>query len=324
ARNTTGEVLDGGTGADLLLEADTLQLAQNVNLRNITLSNFEILDLQSYNGYLNLSQLGSNSFQTIKGSGNFYLYGTSSDDNLDFGTIDFSGFSGNMYVYGYGGDDIYNFENATLGTDATFYLDASSGTDTLKLGANQTLNMTDNYYNTFEKFDIGADSTLNVNALNNNGRSFYAHNKDFDNISADDGLINFIGGSGDDIFYVDYTALEAGKLSIDGKGGADRVDIRAFTGDVDFTNVGDSNLFSNIETLDIDQAGSYDVNLSADVLAAWIDGSNLTLDIANNAQGSKITITGAEGGDITNLTLGSSYSIVSADDPSLSFTMAVV
>ena len=316
ARNTSGETLDGGDGAD------TLQLAQNVNLRNITLSDFEILDLQSYNGYLNLSQLGLNSFQTIKGSGDFYLYGTNNNETFNFGTIDFSEFSGKMYIYGYNGDDIFDFSNATLGSDATFYLDAGGNTDTLKLGANQTLNMTENYYNTFEDFDIGADSTLNVHALNDTARTFNAFNKNFD---ADNGLVNFIGGGGNDTFQVDYTALRDGKLSVDGAGGTDRVDISTFNENVDFTDTGYNDLFSNIETLDIDQAGTNTIELSANVLATWIDGANLTLDIASNAQGADITITDIQGGtDITNFTTGSSYSIIPAHDPVLSFTMAVV
>ncbi len=318
ARNTSGEIYDGNGGTDIL------QLVQNVDLRNKTVSDFETLDLQSYSGYLNLSQLSQ--FQTIKGSGNFYLYGTNSAETFDFSNINFSEFSGKVYIYGYNGNDIFDFSNATLGNDATFYLDAGGNIDTLKLGTNQTINMTDNYYNTFEDFDIGADSTLNVTALNNSGRSFYAHNKNFDDVDfANDAHINFIGGSGNDTFYVDYTAIRDGKLSIDGAGGADRVDIRTFTQNVDFTDAGYHDLFSNIESLDIDQATAYTMELSADVLATWIDGTNLTLDIANNTQGTKITITDIQGGtDVTNLTVNSSYSVTPADDPSLNFTMAVV
>jgi Ca2+-binding RTX toxin-like protein len=294
ARATSGEIYDGNGGAD------TLQLVQNVNLRTITVNDFETLDIQTYTAYLNVSQLAQ--FQTIKGSGNFYIYGTAGADTFDFTTIDLSGFTGNLY------------------------LDAGNGTDTLKLGANQTLNMTDNYYNTFEDFDIGSDSTLNVTALNNSGRSFYAHNKNFDGVDyLNDAQINFIGGTGNDIFYVDYTALRDGKLSVNGGAGTDRVDIRTFTQNVDFTDAGYNDLFSNIESLDIDQASAYNMELSADVLATWIDGANLTLDIANNTQGTKITITDIQGGtDLTNFTVNSSYSVTPADDPSLSFTMAVV
>lgn len=320
ARATSGEILDGNGGVD------TLQLVQNVDLRNITVNDFETLDIQSYSGYLNLSQLSLNSFQTIKGSGNLYLYGTAGADNFDFGTIDFSGFSGKMYVYGYGGNDVYNFENATFNADASFYLDASSGTDTLKLGANQTLNMTDNYYNTFEDFDIGSDSTLNVTALNNSGRSFYANNKNFDGVDyLNDAQINFIGGTGNDIFYVDYTALRDGKLSIDGAGGSDIVDVRtALTSNSLIFD--DANMFANIERLEFDQISNTNtIKLSANDFSEWIDGANLTLDIANNTQGTKITITDIQGGtDVTNFTVNSSYSVTPADDPSLSFTMAVV
>lgn len=294
ARNTSGEIYDGNGGVD------TLQLVQNVDLRNKTVNDFETLDIQTYTAYLNVSQLSQ--FQTIKGSGNFYIYGTTGADTFDFTTIDLSGFTGNLY------------------------LDAGNGTDTLKLGINQTINMTDNYYNTFEDFDIGADSTLNVTALTNSGRSFYAHNKNFDGVDAlNDAQINFIGGTGNDIFYVDYTAIRDGKLSVNGSAGTDRVDIRTFTQNVDFTDAGYNDLFSNIETLDIDQATAYTMELSADVLATWIDGTNLTLDIANNTQGTKITITDIQGGtDVTNLTVNSSYSVTPADDPSLNFTMAVV
>lgn len=317
ARNTSGEIYDGGGGVD------TLELAQNVNLRNMSVSNFETLDLQSYNGYLNLSQLSQ--FQTIKGSGNFYLYGTSGADNFDFGTIDFSEFSGKMYVYGYGGDDVYNFENATFDADAAFYLDASSGTDTLKLGANQTLNMTDNYYNTFEDFDIGDDSTLNVTALNNNGRSFYAHNKNFDDVdSANDGIINFIGGSGNDIFYVDYTALEDGKLSIDGSGGSDIVDIRTTLSGSSLT-FDDADVFANIERLELDQwpTRNNSVEIDAGVVNSWLgSGTDLTLDLYNNTQASTVDITNEQ--TPSSLTIGSSYDIVADSDPSLNFTMAVV
>ncbi len=318
ARNTSGEIYNGGAGDD------TLQLAQNVNLRNIDVSNFETLDLQSYNGYLNLSQLGSNSLQTIKGSGNFYLYGTNNDETFDFGTIDFSEFSGKMYIYGYNGDDTFDFSNAALGSDAVFYLDAGGDTDTLKLGANQTFNMTDNYYNTFEDFDIGADSTLNVTALNNNGRSFYAHNKNFDDIDADDGHINFIGGSGNDIFYVDYTALRDGKLSVDGAGGSDLVDIRTALDSSSLT-FDDADMFANIERLELDQSPTRtnSVEIDARVVNSWLgSATDLTLDLYNNTQAGIVDITNEQ--TPSSLTLGSSYSIIADSDPSLNFTMAVV
>lgn len=325
ARNTSGEILDGGDGED------TLQLVQNVDFRNKTVTDFEVLNMQTYNAYFNLSQLSQ--FQTVQGSGNFYLYGTNSNDMLDFSVLDLRDMSGKVYIYGYNGDDEFNFNGAILGDDATFYLDAGSGIDTLKLGDNQTLEMTDNYYNTFEDFDVGEDSTLNVYALNDNGRTFYANNKDFSGVDSDnDGIVNFIGGGGNDTYYVDYTALDLEKLSVEGGGGNDIVDIRTTLTNSSLT-LDDTQIFADIERVELDSIlNTNSINIDADALAAWTGGEDLTLDIANNTQGTQVTITDTQvtvndvpvEADITNITVNSSYSVTPVDDPSLSFNMAVV
>ncbi|OHD98880.1 MAG: hypothetical protein A3K14_03320 [Sulfurimonas sp. RIFCSPLOWO2_12_FULL_36_74] len=288
ARNTSGEILDGNGGVD------TLKLVQNVNLRAMTISDLEILDIGSYTSYLNISQFTQ--FSSITGSGSFYLYGTTGNDTFDFSTIDLSNFTGKLY------------------------LDASSGTDTLKLGTNQTINMTDNYYNTFETFNLDATSTLNVQALNNSGRSFYANNKNFTDVN---GEINFIGGTGNDIFYVDYTALNAGKLNIDGGAGSDLVDIRTTLANSTLT-FNDADMFSNIERLEFDQIVSTNImKIDADVLDDWFSSTTFTLDLVNNAQGSRVTISDTDNGDMTNFTIGS-HSLTQANDPALTFSMTVV
>ena len=81
ARATSGEALDGGTGTD------TVQLAQNVDFRSITILNFETLDIQNYNSFMNFSQFDQ--FTKVTGSGRLYFYGTAGNDTLDFSDIAF-------------------------------------------------------------------------------------------------------------------------------------------------------------------------------------------------------------------------------------------
>lgn len=66
-------------------------------------------------------------------------------------------------------------------------------------------------------------------------------------------------------------------------------------------------MFANIERLEFDQISNTNtIKLSANDFSEWIDGANLTLDIANNTQGTKITITDIQGGtDVTNFTVNS-------------------
>jgi Ca2+-binding RTX toxin-like protein len=318
ARNTSGETLDGGEGTD------TLQLAQNVNFRNQTIENFEILDLGSNRAYFNAEQFfEDNAFSEIIGDENsiLYLYGTGGTDSFDFSNMDFSGFEGTIYSWAYGDDDSFDFDGTDFDdNDVDLRLDGSSGTDSLHLGDNQTLTMTENYYNTFETFDVGITSVLNVEALNNGGRSFYAHNKNFDAVL---GEINYIGGSGNDNFYLDFSALREGKLSVDGGDGIDTVDIRTSLSGETLT-FNDANAFNNIERLDIDYSSTRnnDIEFFADVMQSWLGGADeLTLDIANNTQGSRVSID-THNGTITDLSVGASYSVqVDADE---TFTLHVV
>lgn len=330
ARNTSGETLDGGGGTD------TLQLAQNVDFRNQSIEDFEILELGSYRAYFTYSQFfADNAFSAITGSANSRLdiYGTNADEVFDFSSVDLSGFLGTIYATGGNGND--TFVLGDDGTSVNYLLDGGGGSDTLELGSNATIAMTDNYYNTFESFDIANDATLNVTAYNNNGRSFYAHNKDFSNV---DGEINLIGGSGNDYFYADYQALSDGKIKVDGGAGSDMVDVRTtISGDTLTFDSADS--FANIERLEIDQANTRnnDVKIDATVVNDWIgNGDTLTLDIYNNTQGSRITIENVDSTTSQNSTTSSSYdgdgvavnnsySIDTTDvDASENFTLAVV
>lgn len=300
ARNSAGEVLDGGshlvggirTG---YVDIDTLKLAQNVNFRNIDVSNFEILELGSYAAYFNLNsatlnQWSNNSFNKIVGDADskIYLYGTSGNDTFDISAIDLGGFSGQ------------------------FNIDASGGSDTLKMGTTSTqkIEMLDNYYNTFETFDIASGSTLEVNAYNNSGRTFNAHNKDF---TAVNGEIKLNGGGGNDTFISNYEALLAGKLKIDGGSGNDIVDVRtASTAGLTFT----ADMFKNIETLKLDTVNSSNsVNIDAEVMRDWFSGNDFYLDLANNnSQAEKINITNANitaqnGDTFTGFEIGGIYHI---------------
>ena len=319
ARNSSGEILDGNGGTD------TLKLAQNVDFRNINVTDFETIELSSYNAYFNLSQWNLNSFSKITGGDNsrIYLYATNTttDDTFNFSNIDFSSFSGSLYVYGYNGNDTYNFTGSTLNSNMKYYLDAGGGTDTLVMGASQSINMLDNYYNTFEAFTVGAGSNLNVNAYNDSGRSFYAHNKDFSGVTGD---VNLIGGKGNDTFYANYEALLDGKLNIDGKDGVDIVDVRT-TQTSSTLAFNDADIFNNIERLEFDTISNTNViNMDATAMDDWISGDILTLDLANNnTQSSKITITNTQPADMTNFVISSTdYTITPTDNDS--FALHVV
>jgi Ca2+-binding RTX toxin-like protein len=315
ARNTAGETLNGGGGTD------TLQLAQNVDFRNQAISNFETLDLGSTTATFNASQLPLNSFSTITGASNsrINIYGTTGNDNIDFGSMDFSGFSGAIYTYANNGNDTIDLTHVSDIDDIYFYLDAGGNTDTLKLGNNQTLKLLDNTYNTFEDFDIEAGSTLEVSAYNDTNRTFNAYNnKDFSGVA---GEINFIGKNGNDTFQLDFTALDSGKFTVEGGAGTDTVDIRNVTGAISFDSA-DASMFSNIEQLRLSSiSNSHNITLSAEALANWSSGNSLTLDLSNNTQGTKVTITDSVGADITNLTIGSSYSITSDTGDTLNLSV---
>ncbi|MDY0202430.1 MAG: calcium-binding protein, partial [Tenuifilaceae bacterium] len=346
ARNTAGEILDGGAGTD------TLKLAQNVNFRSIDVSSFEILELSNYNAYFNLAQWDLNAFKEVVGGDNsrIYMYGTHSDETFNFTNTDFSEFTGSLYIYGYNGNDIYDFTGATLSANMNFYLDASNGYDTLKMGGgaggNQTINMLDNYYNTFEKFEVGAGSTLEVNALNNGGRTFHAHTKDFDAVSGEvsfiggkgndtfnahidkfssmTGKISLDGGAGDDTFLANYEALIAGKLTIDGGIGNDTVDVRTTTTGGTL-QLNDSNMFDNIEKLALTHSDTRTNNVEMDAKAIkdWISEDNhLVLDIFDNTQGNNITITNTKNGNMTGFEIGKTYDITLDDNSA--FQMQVV
>ena len=85
-------------------------------------------------------------------------------------------------------------------------------------------------------------------------------------------------------------------------------------------------IFEDIERLELDQISSTNsIEISADALAAWTGGEDITLDIANNTQGAKITINDTQSQtDITNIAVNSSYTVVPEADPNLAFNMAVV
>ena len=328
ARNTSGEILNGNAGDD------TLQLAQNVDFRNITVSNFESLSLGNYYAYFNTSQFfTNNTFAEISGgdSSRIYLYGTNNADTLNFTSIDFTNFTGSIYAYSYNGNDTFDFTDSTLNGTMKLYLDAGGGTDTLKLGISQTASMLDNYYNTFEDFDVGANSTLNIMAYNNSGRTFYADSKNFNDIFVDSdlsdgddsGKINLIGGTGNDTFYANYEALLAGKLSIDGNTGIDMVDVRTTATNSALT-FNDPDMFSNIERLELDQISSTNtITMDATAVDDWLSSDTLVLDLNNtNAQSTKVTMTDTQGADMTSFVVGNTYSITPDDNDT--FALQVV
>ncbi|MDD3836055.1 MAG: hypothetical protein PHS42_11405, partial [Sulfurimonas sp.] len=337
ARNQTGEILDGGSGSD------TLKLAQSVNFtnanasatNNITVSNFEVLDLGSTNYYarLNINQWNANNFEEIIGGGNtrLFLHSTNNDETFDFKDIDFSKFSGAIYTYGYNGADTVDLTKVESIDDVKFYLDGGAHSDTLKIGTEATnplkVKLLDNNYNSFETFEIAKDSTLEVNAYNNSGRRFYADTKDF---TAVDGDINFIGGNGNDYFnayledinttkgkisldggagndtfYANYKALLDGKLAIDGGVGSDVVDVRASVTDADLS-FNNADMFANIEMLRLTDSSTRvkNVEIDAEAMKGWFEeGSLFQLDLYNQTQANNVTISNAkEISDATEIT----------------------
>ena len=233
ARNQTGEILDGGDGTD------TLKLAQSVNFtnanasatNNITVSNFEVLDLGSTNYYarLNINQWDANNFEKIIGGGNtrLFLHSTNAaSETFDFKSIDFSEFSGAIYTYGYNGEDTVDLTKVTSIEDVKFYLDGGAHSDTLKIGTETTnqlnVKLLDNYYNTFEKFEVASVSSLEVNARDNNNRHFGNNtSKDFTSVN---GEINMTGGDGINYFQFNNGNFNGmtGKINMDGGVGNDR------------------------------------------------------------------------------------------------------
>ncbi|MFA7083698.1 MAG: hypothetical protein WC141_04085, partial [Arcobacteraceae bacterium] len=163
------EILDGGDGRD------TLKLASNVNFtnanasatNNITIGNFEILDLGDYNARINVKQWSDNTygneFKKIIGSdkSNLSLYGTNNADTFDL-NLDLSEFAGNAYAYGYNGDDTFvtNFEALLTGN---LRIDGGNGNDTAKVTATTPgpLAFEDSADNTF-----ATDMFKNIETLN--------------------------------------------------------------------------------------------------------------------------------------------------------------
>nr|WP_321265544.1 calcium-binding protein [uncultured Sulfurimonas sp.] len=291
----------GGIGTDTLTLGDTY-----LDVRTTDIQGIEILNVESGRTYFNYSQFFTdNAFIEVTGDTNSQLYVIGSndvDDSFDFSDIDLSGFQGTLYAHGYYG----------------------TGTDTLKMGGgvagDQTVNMLDNYYNTLEKFDIASGSTLEVNAYNDSERSFYAHNKDFDDVAGD---IDFIGGAGNDTFYANYEALLAGKINIEGGVGSDEVDVRTSqtNATLDFNL---SDMFNNIETLDLHNISSTNnIILDAVAMKEWLSPTNhLELDLSGATQAAKVTVDNTQGADMTGFEIGQTYDITLDDNTS--FTMAVV
>ena len=233
ARNQATEILNGESGVDLAHpDKDTLKLAQTVDFRNLTVSNFETLDFGTNNNYyaqFNLSQWSSNSFSKIVGGSNnrlfIYAANNTTVDTFDFKSIDFSGFSGAIYTYGYAGNDTIDLTNVTSIDSIKLYLDAGNDTDTLKIGTvttnNLTIKLTENNFNSFEKFEIATGSTLEVNAQNNNNLNFGNNvTKDFTAMS---GIVNMTGGDGINSFSFNSSNFTnmIGKINMDGKAGND-------------------------------------------------------------------------------------------------------
>jgi len=317
--------LYGGDGRDILTLGDTY-----LYLRNTDIQGLEELNIGSGRTYFNHSQFFTdNAFDKVTGDENsqLFIYGSDNvDDNFDFSGVDLSGFNGMLYAHGYSG----------------------SGTDTLTLGTNQSVNMADNYYDTLETFVIGANSTLKVDAPNNNNTTFSLHDSinNFDGVSGEidftggsgndtfyahldkfsvmTGQMNLDGGAGDDTFFANYEALLAGKLNIDGGSGVDMVDVRTTQTNTTLT-FNDVDMFSNIqniERLELDQISSTNtINMDAEFMQDWLATDYLILDISSNTQGNKINISNADivnvngGGNITTgFEIGQSYDITLNDD----------
>jgi Ca2+-binding RTX toxin-like protein len=296
--------LHGGDGRDVLTLGDTY-----LYLRGKDIQGLEELNIGSGSTYFNRDQFfNDNAFDKITGDENsqLFIYGSNGvNDSFDLSVIDLSGFSGMFNFYAY------------------------SGTDTLKIGTNQDINMNEYYYNTFEEIEIGANSNLNIEAYNDNGRT-YLLDKDFSNVD-ESSNINVIGGAGNDTFRANYEALLAGKLTIDGGVGSDMVDVRTATTSSTLT-FDEADMFSNIETLRLTNSNtrSNDIKIDAEAMKEWISSDSLILDLYNDAQESKITVSNAKeisgfndsGVDFTGFDRGQTYDIT-LDDNSV-FQMQVV
>jgi hypothetical protein len=154
--------------------------------------------------------------------------------------------------------------------------------------------------------------------------------KDFSNVD-ESSNINVIGGAGNDTFRANYEALLAGKLTIDGGVGSDMVDVRTATTSSTLT-FDEADMFSNIETLRLTNSNtrSNDIKIDAEAMKEWISSDSLILDLYNDAQESKITVSNAKeisgfndsGVDFTGFDRGQTYDIT-LDDNSV-FQMQVV
>ncbi|EQB34473.1 hypothetical protein M947_10730 [Sulfurimonas hongkongensis] len=289
--------LHGGTGRDTLTLGDTY-----LYLRNSDIQGLEELNVGSGRTYFNRDQFfDDNAFDKITGDDNsqLFIYGSNGvDDNYDLSSLDLSGYSGMLNFYAY------------------------NGTDSLKIGANQDINMNEYYYNTFEEIEVGANSSLNIEAYADNGRSYYVH-RDFSNVDVSSD-INVTGGAGNDTFYANYEALLAGKLNIDGGNGSDIVDLRTTQTNSSTINLNDAGMFSNIETLRLtnNDTRTNDIEIDAEVMRSWFNGDEFTLDLYNNTQGDKVIINNTKGDDMTGFEIGQTYDITLDDDST--FTMQVV
>ncbi|MCK9490501.1 MAG: hypothetical protein M0Q24_00305 [Sulfurimonas sp.] len=301
--------IHGGSGTD------KLELLGDINFNHYhattSVTGLEELSLDSHNVYFNYEQFFTdNTFSKVEGGDNSQLivYGTTNSDTFDISGINFDSFSGKLIF------------------------DASSGTDTLKMGTDQSVNMNQHYYNSLEIFDIGANSELNVIAHDNNGRPFHAHDRDFTGVDST-AKINLIGGTGNDSFYTNFEALLAGKLTVDGKSGSDIVDIRTDATNTTFTfnDASDaSGMFSNIERLEFDQiSDTNSIYLNANDMSDWLSAdNNLILDLNTQTQADNLFISNAVitnslgGSPFTGFEIGKTYDITPNDD--ISFTMQVV
>jgi len=298
--STTPYALHGGGGYDIVT------MTGNSDFRSIVITGIEELDIGSKYTRFNFNQFFNttiNEFSKIKGDDNsqLFVYGDGTSENFDISAMDFSEFSGNVIFT------------------------AGGGTDTLKMGGGvadvQSIKMTENYFSTFEKFDIAAGSTLNVHAYNNNSDTFSGHNKNFDNVA---GEINFIGSNANDTFLANFEALLDGKLTIDGGSGSDMVDVR--TTKINETLIFDKvDMFKNIERLEFDNiSNTNSIELDASLMKDWLSTGTdtLVLDLSSNAQASKVTIKETKGDDMTGFEIGKTYDITLDDNSH--FSMQVV
>ncbi len=276
ARATAGEVLNGGLGTD------TLQLAQNVDFRSITISNLETLDIQNYYSFMNFSQFDQ--FTKVTGSGRLYFYGTAGNDTLDFSDIDFTSFTGSIY-----------------------YADAGAGTDTLKMGTND-ITMARGSVGTFEVLQAGAGGSITVNGDSSN-ETFVMSTVNLTGMTDDDSVI-LNGLAGNDNARINLADLS--KVKFDGGAGTDTIYLSGtVTASTDLTADSYENNMSNIESIN---TASYlsittgNIIFSADALNAWDNSStatNMSLDVSNSTQASKISVT--EFTTATNTTTSTAY-----------------